>query len=172
MTVAMEAVRLAILTISDGVAGGTREDAGGALIERWAAAHGYVQAARLTLPDDTSAITAALLELADSGRVDVVLTTGGTGLTARDVTPEATLAVLEREAPGIAERLRAVGAAATPHAALSRGVAGTRGATLIINLPGGEGGVRDGLRTLEDFLVHAVQLVRGVRTDRHEPTHG
>jgi molybdenum cofactor synthesis domain-containing protein len=97
----------------------------------------------------------------------VILTTGGTGLTERDVTPEATLAVLEREAPGIAEAIRAEGAAQTPYTWLSRAVAGTRGRTLIVNLPGSESGVRDGLAVLDRILSHAVQLVRGIETGKH-----
>ncbi|HZH80399.1 MAG TPA: molybdopterin-binding protein, partial [Gemmatimonadales bacterium] len=106
---------------------------------------------------------------ADSGEVDVILTTGGTGLTARDVTPEATEAVVDRIAPGIADALRASAAADFPRAWLSRGVAGTRGKTLIINLPGSTGGVTDGLAVLEDFLDHAVDLVTGTQTAHPTP---
>src|SRR5690606_12129543 len=105
-------------------------------------------AARDVVPDAADRVSAVLLALADRGDVDVVLTTGGTGFTTRDITPEATRAVIERDVPGIAERLRAAGAAATPYAALSRGIAGLRGSTLIVNLPGSTGGVRDGLRVL------------------------
>jgi molybdenum cofactor synthesis domain-containing protein len=97
----------------------------------------------------------------------VILTTGGTGLTDRDVTPEATLSVLDRESPGIAEAIRVEGAAHTPYTWLSRAVAGTRGSTLIINLPGSEAGVRDGLAVLDRILAHAVQLVRGIDTSKH-----
>jgi molybdenum cofactor biosynthesis protein B len=116
-------------------------------------------------------VSAVLLALADRDDVDVVLTTGGTGLTARDITPEATRAVLERDVPGVAERLRTAGTDSTPYAALSRGVAGQRGSTLIINLPGSTGGVRDGLRVLDTIIDHAVQLMRGVNTESHDPPH-
>jgi molybdenum cofactor synthesis domain-containing protein len=168
----VDPIRLAILTVSDGVARGTREDRSGDAIARWAERHGHVVAARACVPDDTERIATALAAWADLGRADVVLTTGGTGFTARDVTPEATRSVLEREAPGIAEAIRARGAAATPYAWLSRGVAGLRSRTLIVNLPGGAGGVQDALDVLEPILGHAVQLLRGVDTERHDTSHG
>ncbi|MEX0907898.1 MAG: MogA/MoaB family molybdenum cofactor biosynthesis protein [Gemmatimonadota bacterium] len=168
----MEPVRIAILTVSDGAAAGTRDDAGGAAIEQWAAERGHRVSARRTVADDAAAVTAALLSLTGAADVDVVLTTGGTGLTRRDITPEATRSVIHRDAPGIAERIRAAGAASTPYAALSRGLAGTRGNTLIVNLPGSTGGVRDGLTVLDELIDHAVQLLRGVNTDRHDPRHG
>lgn len=161
--------RIAIITISDGVAAGTRADASGDALQQWIAERGALLGQRSAVPDDVDAIVRALLPLCDELRVDVVLTTGGTGLTARDVTPEATLAVIHREAPGIAERIRSAGLAVTPYSALSRGVAGIRGATLIVNLPGSAGGVRDGLRVLDDLIDHTVQLLRGHDTHRHEP---
>jgi molybdenum cofactor synthesis domain-containing protein len=164
--------RIAVLTVSDGVAAGTRTDAGGAAITAWIDARGSTVVTHDVVPDSADRVTAVLLVLADRDDVDVVLTTGGTGLTARDITPEATRAVIDRAVPGIAERLRAAGAASTPYAALSRGVAGLRGSTLIVNLPGSSGGVRDGLRILDDIIDHAVQLLRGVDTESHDPPHG
>ncbi|HVX87997.1 MAG TPA: MogA/MoaB family molybdenum cofactor biosynthesis protein, partial [Gemmatimonadales bacterium] len=127
---------LAILTISDAGAKGERADGSGDAIASWAAGQGVAVAARALVPDDTGAIAGQLIAWADAGVADVILTTGGTGLTARDVTPEATRAVLEREAPGIAEALRMSAYPGFPRAALSRGVAGTRGRALIVNLPG------------------------------------
>src|SRR5437762_7035389 len=144
-------MRLGILTVSDLGAAGQREDTSGDAILAWAGERGYDVAVRSVVPDEPDRIAAKLARWADSGEVDVILTTGGTGLTSRDVTPEATQAVLERAAPGIAEALRATAAPGFPRAWLSRGVAGTRGKTLIVNLPGSTGGVTDGLAVLEGF---------------------
>lgn len=160
-------VRLAILTVSDAADRGERDDTSGNAIQSWAERGGYAVVERSVVPDEVDQIREWLEALADGGAVDVVLTTGGTGFTARDLTPEATRAAIERPAPGIAEALRAEGARSTPMAWLSRGAAGIRGTTLIVNLPGSASGVRDGLTVLGAFLEHAVQLLRGTDTQRH-----
>ncbi len=162
-------MRIGILTVSDLGATGQRADTSGDAILEWAGRKGYEVAVRSVVPDETDRIAGKLARWADSGEVDVILTTGGTGLTARDVTPEATQVVLDRLAPGIAEALRGAVAPRFPRAWLSRGVAGTRGRTLIVNLPGSPGGVRDGLGVLDDFLDHAVELVTGANTTHHAP---
>jgi molybdenum cofactor synthesis domain-containing protein len=158
-------MRAAILTISDAGARGERADGSGDAIASWLEDRGYTMAARALVPDDSVAIVRQLLAWCDGDAADLVLTTGGTGLSARDNTPEATRAVLEREADGIAERLRVSSIDAFPRAALSRGVAGSRHRTLIVNLPGSPGGVRDALHALVPIVDHAVAIVRGERTD-------
>jgi len=157
-------IRLAILTISDAGSRGERADASGDLIASWAKERGYTLAERALVPDETGRIATILSGWADRDRADVILTTGGTGLTSRDVTPEATRAVLDKEAPGIAEALRMSAFPKFPRAALSRGLAGVRARTLIVNLPGSTGGVRDGLAVLGDLLSHAVELVTEKKT--------
>ena len=157
-------LRVAILTISDAGSRGARVDTSGDAIAAWAADKGYRIADRSLVPDETVRIAAAIAAWADNDTADLVLTTGGTGLTPRDVTPEATRAVLDREAPGIAEALRMSAYPRFPRAALSRGIAGVRGRSLIVNLPGSTGGVRDGLAVLDGLVEHAVQLVRGEQT--------
>jgi molybdopterin adenylyltransferase len=158
------ALRLAILTISDAGSRGERADTSGDAIATWAEARGYRLTARSLVPDETARIAATLIAWADRDAADLILTTGGTGLTPRDVTPEATRAVLDKEAPGIAEALRMAVYPRFPRATLSRGVAGVRGRSLIVNLPGSPGGVKDGLAVLNDLVEHAVELVRGEKT--------
>ena len=157
-------MRIGILTISDLGAVGQRADTSGDAILDWAVERGYEVVVRSAVADETDRIAGKLARWADSGEVDVVLTTGGTGLTHRDVTPEATAAILEREAPGIAEALRAASGPKLPRAWLSRGRAGTRGKTLIVNLPGSTSGVQDGLKVLDTLVEHAVELITGEKT--------
>ena len=155
-----------MLTVSDGVAAGTREDRSGDALEELLLGDGF-EVERRVVPDERDAIASAVRELAVSVRL--VLTTGGTGLAPRDVTPEATCDVLEREAPGIAQALRADSIAKTPHGLLSRGTAGVLGSTLVVNLPGSTGGCRDGFAVLRPALVHALELLADAPTE-HEQT--
>jgi molybdenum cofactor synthesis domain-containing protein len=155
-------VKAAVLTVSDGVAAGTREDASGDLLATLLESDGF-EVDRRVVPDDADAIARALEVLSSDARV--VLTTGGTGVAPRDVTPEATRAVLERDAPGIAQAIRADAIGRTPHGLLSRGVAGTRGSTLVVNLPGSTGGCRDGYAVLRPALEHALELLADQTTE-------
>ena len=154
-------MRAAVLTVSDGVSAGEREDGSGDLLAELLAADGY-EVERRVVPDDADVIADALAELSE--RAQLVLSTGGTGLGPRDVTPEATRGVIERDAPGISEALRADSIAKTPHGLLSRGVAGVRGRALIVNLPGSTGGCRDGFAILQPALRHALELLAGEAT--------
>ncbi len=158
-------MRVAILTVSDAGARGEREDRSGDVIAAWVAGRGDRVVDRLLVPDETGEIVPALLNWCDTDQADLILTTGGTGLSPRDITPEATKIVVEREAPGIAERMRVVAMQSFPRAALSRGIAGVRHRTLVVNLPGSPGGVKDSLDALEPIVSHAVQIVRGSPTD-------
>jgi molybdenum cofactor synthesis domain-containing protein len=156
-----------VLTISDGVHDGTREDKSGDLLEELLAARGF-DVERRVVPDVANEIADAIRELA--GPAALVLTTGGTGFAPRDVTPEATGRVVEREAPGIAEAIRADARERTPHALLSRGVAGLLGETLVVNLPGSPGGCRDGFAVLLPALEHGLELAAGDRATEHRQT--
>jgi molybdopterin adenylyltransferase len=158
-------MRAAVLTVSDGVAEGTREDKSGDVLEELLAAEGY-EVERRVVPDERDAIADAIVELAEEARL--VVTTGGTGLGPRDVTPEATMNVLERAAPGIAEAIRADAVTRTPHALLSRGVAGVVGTTLVVNLPGSPGGCRDGFAVLRPALAHGLELLAGETTSHRQ----
>lgn len=157
----------AVLTVSDGVHHGTREDLSGDTLDGLLRAAGF-EVTRRVVPDEREEIAGAIAELAAG--VSLVLTTGGTGFTPRDVTPEATRSLIDREAPGIAEAIRADALAKTPHALLSRGVAGLCGATLIVNLPGSPGGCRDGFAVLLPALVHGLELAAGDQGSRHRQT--
>jgi molybdenum cofactor synthesis domain-containing protein len=160
-----------VVTVSDKGHAGERVDVSGPLLADLLREMGADVVSQTVVPDEPDEIRRALLELVDEMRVDLVLTTGGTGPAPRDLTPEATKDIIEREVPGIAEALRFEGYRRTPLAVISRGVAGTRGRTLIVNLPGSPKAVREGLETLTPILPHAVRMVRGVDTE-HRPEEG
>ena len=158
----------AVLTVSDGVHAGVREDVSGDTLEELLRNDGY-EVVRRIVPDDAELIASELQSLAQDA-VLLILTTGGTGFAPRDVTPEATGTVLDREAPGVAEAIRADAISRTPHALLSRGRAGLLGATLVINLPGSPGGCRDGFAVIQPALRHGLELAGGSTATRHVQT--
>ena len=153
-------LRFAILTVSDRSAGGEREDASGPALAELVKAQGWSVLRHAVLPDDLLMLRETLLAWADRDDVDVILTTGGTGFAPRDVTPEATLDVIQRPTPGLTEAMRAASAARSPHAMLSRAVAGIRGKVLIVNLPGSPKGAVENLQVILPALEHAVALLR------------
>ena len=162
-------IRAGVLTISDKASRGERADtSGAAIVELLSTIDAAVQRSQV-VPDEAGQIASTLRSWADSDELDIIITTGGTGLCPRDVTPEATAEVIERPVPGLGEAMRAAGLKHTPLAALSRGVAGVRGRCLIVNLPGSPKGVRENLSTVIDMLPHAVELLRGRVGDHAAP---
>lgn len=161
--------RAGVVTVSDKGFAGQREDLSGPLLVKLLQEIGAEAVVHAIVPDEPEQIRETLVQYADEEAVDVVLTTGGTGLTPRDRTPEATLAVIDRQVPGLAEALRFEGHRKTPLAVISRGVAGIRGRTLIINLPGSPRAVREGMETLTPILPHAIRMVRGEDTEHRYP---
>ena len=158
-------MKAAVLTVSDGVAAGVRDDRSGDILAGLLAEDGY-EVERLVVPDELEEIGQAIVQLSE--RATLVLTTGGTGLAPRDVTPEATEAVVDRQAPGIAQAIRKDAIEKTPHGLLSRGTAGVRGRTLIVNLPGSPGGCTDGYAVLRPALSHALQLIADEPTEHRQ----
>ncbi len=154
-------IKAAILTVSDSCAAGKREDVSGQTIEDILAAGGFEICERRIVADDQKAIANELRSLSDKAAVDIVLTTGGTGLGPRDITPEATSSVCQRMVPGLSEMMRAEGLKKTKNAVLSRGMAGIRNKTLVINLPGSSKGVKESLEIILDVLPHAVDMMLG-----------
>ena len=153
-------LRMGLLTVSDRSASGQRPDLGGPALQERILEQGWKIVRQAIIPDNYPAIVSTLQSWADSGDVDIILTTGGTGFSRRDVTPEATLAVIQRQAPGLAEAMRQASLQVTPHAMLSRSVAGIRGQTLIVNLPGSPKGALENLAVILPVLSHAVQLLQ------------
>jgi molybdenum cofactor synthesis domain-containing protein len=151
----------AVLTISDSVSAGTRADRSGPAVRERLEQLGWSVSVMEAIPDETSEISARLATLADGGQVSAIFTTGGTGVAPRDVTPEATRAVIDREIPGLGELMRACGRQATPLAVLSRSVAGTRGRVLIVNLPGSPKGAVESLDAIVELVPHVLELLRG-----------
>jgi molybdopterin adenylyltransferase len=158
-------MRVSVITISDSVSTGKSEDRSGPAVITRCKELGWEVVSSMVLPDDPSAIRTLLEDVADATDADVILTTGGTGVGPRDVTPEATIAVCERLIPGFGEHMRTEGAKKTPRAILSRGVAGIRGTTIIINLPGSPRGAIESLDAIAEFLPHSISILRGARHD-------
>jgi len=154
-------IRAIVITLSDKGARGEREDQSGPEIAAMLEALGMEVIERRIIPDERGMIRQALLECCDERQADLILTTGGTGVSPRDVTPEATREVIEKEIPGMGEAMRRASAAATPHAMISRALAGIRGRTLIVNLPGSPRGARENLAVLLPALPHAIAKIKG-----------
>ena len=153
--------KVGIITISDKGSSGIREDKSGPALKEHLEKAGLMVSSMKVIPDDQNQIKATLIELCDNHNLDLLLTTGGTGLSPRDVTPEATIEVIEKEAPGFSEAIRILGLKSTPHSMISRGVSGMRGKTLIINLPGSPKGAREGLHAILPAIPHALAKLRG-----------
>jgi molybdopterin adenylyltransferase len=158
-------MRVSIVTVSDSVSSGQREDLSGKALAERCGALGWEVISKSVVPDDEALIRTQLLALAESAKVDVVLTTGGTGLGPRDVTPEATAAVVTRQVPGLAELMRQTGQQKTRNAALSRAIAGVRGACLVINLPGSPRGATESFDAIAELLPHGISVLHGARHD-------
>lgn len=163
-------IRVLIVTISDSVVAGTREDRSGAALRGRVQSLGWAVEGSEVVPDELDQISGILRRWADSGRISAIFSTGGTGVALRDVTPEATRAVIEREIPGLGELMRSEGAKATPFAFLSRGLAGVRGRCLIVNLPGSPKGAVESLDAISKLVPHIVDLVEG-RTSHADVPH-